>query len=162
MLRSIEKIVPPVARNRSSSPHAKKNFPSQKVSGPRSCAVSTTLELLFLFSKKCLLLSFPPVPLVFSPRADKRHAINTALEARRARVLPTPASAMLASVRLSAHSQLEPHCCLCSACSRKTAPATPSHSSAIVAYIYKDEAHYHRDQTLLLIRNSNKLCRISF
>lgn len=138
-----------------------------KISRPKKCPVrvraqSTTPELVLLFSKKCLLLSFPPVPLVFSPRADKRHAINTALEARRARVLPTPASAMLASVRLSAHSQLEPHCCLCSACSRKTAPATPSRYSAIVACIYKDEAHYYRDLTLLLIRNSNKLCRVSF
>lgn len=139
-LRSIEKTARPSVRQRSTSPDAK-NVSLQK-SG-QSALIHSFWETLSVIKRteKCF---FPFVRVVFSPRGDKRRGISSAVQESRQSVLPTPASGMLVSVRLCAHSQLEPRYCLSHSAGRECQLSPSRHHKVQPSY-------YKCAKTLVLI-----------
>lgn len=120
------------------------------MSSPRFCTLSATADS----EKKELSLSFFPSRaggLLTAGRQktpDQRSGGSETGEC----VLQTPASGMLASVRLSAHSQLEPHCCLAHSAGREC-QLPPSHwSTATLLEIYKDGLPYHHKLAALILQ----------
>lgn len=106
--------------------------------------------------EKCF---FPFVRVIFSPWGDKRRGSSSAVRERRQSVLPTPASGMLVSVRLCAHSQLEPRCCLSHSAGRECqlCPLTTPQSTTILLPIYKDALAH-----LSMFLNRSLLMQTSF
>lgn len=66
--------------------------------------------LLYFFSKKVTISV--SLPCGWSSHRRETKDTGSAQSWKRGECPPTPASGMLASVRLNAHNQLEPHCCV--------------------------------------------------
>ena len=90
----------------------------------------------------------------------RRGGISWAVQERRQSVLPTPASGMLVSVRLCAHSQLEPRSRLSHSAGRECqlSPLTPPQSTTILLKMYQ-EARAH---LLMWFPNRSLLMQRSF
>lgn len=122
------------------------------MSSPRFCTLSATAGSEF--KKKELSLSFFPSRAGGLLTAGRQKTPDQRSGWKRdGRVCPpTPASGMLASVRLSAHSQLEPHCCLAHSAGREC-QLPPSHwSTATLLEIYKDGLPYHHKLAALILQ----------